>query len=131
MTTAAELLAELKRSGVQLSLVDGELELHPFSKVTQDQIVLLGANGQVLEQVVQLQEWQQVLEDDTEEFLNSGGGSEDFGTYFDQWYAREELLRNVLGYEGCIHGSGKTCPDFVVRCETCIPKQKKRRYKSL
>ena len=131
MTTAAELLAELKRSGVQLSLVDGELELHPFSKVTQDQIVLLGANGQVLEQVVQLQEWQQVLEDDTEEFLNSGGGSEDFGTYFDQWYAREELLRNVLGYEGCIHGSGKTCPDFVVPCETCIPKQKKRRYKSL
>jgi len=72
-----------------------------------------------------------VLEDDTKEFLNSGGGSEDFGTYFDQWYAREELLRNVLGYEGCIHGSGKTCPDFVVRCENCTPKQKKRRYKSL
>ena len=54
MTTAAELLAELKDSGVQLSLVDGELELHPFSKVTQDQIVLLGENGQVLEQVAQL-----------------------------------------------------------------------------
>ncbi len=131
MTTAGELLTELKDSGVQLILVDGELELHPFSKVTQDQIVLLGKNGQVLEQVVQLQDWQTALDQDTEEFLNSGGGSEDFGTYFDQWYAREELLRNVLGYEGCIHGSGKACSDFVVRCENCVPKQKKRRYKSL
>ena len=131
MTTAAELLAELKDSGVQLSLVDGELELHPFSKVTQDQIVLLGANGQVLEQVVQLQEWQQALDEDTKEFLNNGGGSEDFGTYFDQWYAREELLRNVLGYEGCIWGTNGNCEETVVTCENCIPKQKKRRYKSL
>ena len=131
MTTAAELLAELKDSGVQLSLVDGELELHPFSKVTQDQIVLLGENGQVLEQVVQLQEWQQALDEDTKEFLNNGGGSEDFGTYFDQWYAREELLRNVLGYEGCIWGTNGNCEETVVACENCTPKQKKRRYKSL
>jgi hypothetical protein len=131
MTTAAELLTELKDSGVQLSLADGELELQPFSKVTQQQVVLLEENGKVLEQLVELQEWQKAIEEDTEDFLNDGGGSEDFGEYFDQWYAREELLRNVLGYEGCIHGSGKSCPDFVVRCENCIPKQKKRRYKSL
>ena len=131
MTTAAELLTKLKDSGVQLSLVDGELELHPFSKVTQDQIVLLGENGQVLEQVVQLQEWQQALDEDNKEFLNSGGGSEDFGTYFDQWYAREELLRNVLGYEGCIWGTNGNCEETVVACENCTPKQKKRRYKSL
>ena len=131
MTTAAELLTELKESGVQLRLTDGELELQPFSKVTQQQVVLLEENGKVLEQLVELQEWQNAIEEDTEDFLNDGGGSEDFGEYFDQWYAREELLRNVLGYEGCIHGSGKSCPDFVVRCENCIPKQKKRRYKSL
>ena len=68
MTTVAELLTELKESGVQLSLTDGELELHPFSKVTQDQIVLLGENGQVLEQLVQQQEWQQALDEDTKEF---------------------------------------------------------------
>ena len=130
MTTVAELLTELKESGVQLSLTDGELELQPFSKVTQQQVVLLEENGQMLEQLVQLQEWQQALDADHQDFME-GGGSEDFGEYFDQWYAREELLRNVLGYEGCIHGSGKACPDFVVRCENCIPKQKKRRYKSL
>ena len=131
MTTAAELLTELKDSGVQLSLTDGELEVYPLSKVTEAQIEHLGRNGQVIEQLVELQEWQNAIEEDTEDFLNDGGGSEDFGEYFDQWYAREELLRNVLGYEGCIHGSGKSCPDFVVRCENCIPKQKKRRYKSL
>ena len=131
MTTAAELLTELKDSGVQLSLTDGELEVYPLSKVTEAQIEHLGQNGQVIEQLVELQEWQNAIEEDTEDFLNDGGGSEDFGTYFDQWYAREELLRNVLGYEGCIHGSGKSCPDFVVRCENYIPKQKKRRYKSL
>ena len=131
MTTAGELLTELKDSGVQLILVDGELELHPFSKVTQDQIVLLGKNGQVLEQVVQLQDWQTALDQDTEEFLNSGGGSEDFGTYFDQWYAREELLRNVLAYEGCIWGANGNCEDAVVACENCNPKQKKWRYKTL
>ena len=131
MTIAAELLTELKDSGVQLSLADGELELQPFSKVTQQQVVLLEENGQVIEQLVELQEWQNAIEEDTEDFLNDGGGSEHFGEYFDQWYAREELLRNVLGYEGCIHGSGKSCPDFVVRCESCTPKQKKRRYKSL
>ena len=130
MSNAAELLTELQDSGVQLRLADGELELSPFSKVTGDQVVLLEENGQVLEQLVELQEWQKALEEDTEDFLN-GGGSEDFGTYFDQWYAREELLRNVLGYEGCIHGSGKSCPDFVVRCESCTPKPKKRRYKTL
>ena len=131
MTTAAELLTELKDSGVQLSLTDGELEVYPLSKVTEAQIEHLGRNGQVLEQLVELQEWQNAIEEDTEDFLNDGGGSEHFGEYFDQWYAREELLRNVLGYEGCIHGSGKSCPDFVVRCESCTPKQKKRRYKSL
>ena len=128
MTTAAELLTKLKDSGVQLSLEAGELNAAPMSNVSEAMYEDLVRNGQVLEQLVELQEWQKALEEDTEDFLN-GGGSEDFGTYFDQWYAREELLRNVLGYEGCIHGSGKACPDFVVRCETCTPK--KRRYKSI
>ena len=131
MTTAAELLTELKDSGVQLILTDGELELQPFSKVTQQQVVLLEENGKVLEQLVELQEWQNAIEEDTEDFLNDGGGSEDFGEYFDQWYAREELLRNVLGYEGCIWGTNSNCEETVVACENCTPKQKKRRYKSL
>jgi len=130
MTTAAELLTELKDSGVQLSLEGGELNAAPMSNVSEAMYEDLVQNGQVLEQLVELQEWQKALEEDTEDFLN-GGGSEDFGTYFDQWYAREELLRNVLGYEGCIHGAGKECPDFVVRCESCSPKPKKRRYKTL
>ena len=108
MTTAAELLTELKYSGVQLSLTDGELEVYPLSKVTEAQIETLGQNGQVLEQLVDLQEWQQALEEDHQEFME-GGGSEDFGTFFDNWYAREELLRNVLKYEGCIWGAHGNC----------------------
>ena len=130
MTTAAELLTELKDSGVQLSMSDGELEVYPLSKVTEAQIENLGQNGQVLEQIVELQEWQTVLEDDHQAFLE-GGGSEDFGTYFDNWYAREELLRNVLGYQGCIWGAHGNCEDAVVACENCSPKQKKWRYKTL
>ena len=130
MTTAAELLTELKDSGVQLSLSDGELEVYPLSKVTEAQIETLGQNGQVLEQIVELQEWQQVLNEDQEEFMK-GGGSDQFGTFFDNWYAREELLRNVLGYEGCIWGAQGNCEEAVVACENCIPKEKKRRYKSL
>ena len=131
MTTAAELLTELKDSGVQLCLADGDLELRPFSKVTQDQVVLLGEHGQVLEQLVELQEWQQALDADRQDFIEGRGGSEDFGTFFDNWYAREELLRNVLGYEGCIWGSQGNCNDAVVTCEHCSPKPKKRRYKTL
>ena len=50
--SAAALLQELRENGIQLSLADGELELHPYSRVTQDQIVDLGSNGQVLEQLV-------------------------------------------------------------------------------
>ena len=130
MTTAAELLTELKDSGVQLSLEGGELNAAPMANVSEAMYESLVRNGQVLEQLVELQEWQKAIEEDTEDFLNDGGGSENFGEYFDQWYAREELLRNVLGYEGCIHGSGKSCPDFIVRCETCIP-TRKRRYKQL
>ena len=60
-----------------------------------------------------------------------GGGSEDFGTFFDNWYAREELLRNVLGYEGCIWGAQGNCKEAVVAGDNCSPKQKKRRYKTL
>ena len=130
MTTAAELLTKLKDSGVQLSLEGGELNAAPMANVSEAMYEGLVRNGQVLEQLVELQEWQKAIEEDTEDFLN-GGGSEHFGEYFDQWYAREQLLRNVLGYEGCIHGSGKGCPDFVVRCESCSPKPKKRRYKTL
>ena len=130
MTTAAELLTELKNSGVQLSLTDGELEVYPLSKVTEAQIETLGQNGQVIEQLVELQAWQQALNEDQEEFMK-GGGSDQFGTFFDNWYAREELLRNVLGYEGCIWGAQNNCEEAVVACENCSPKEKKRRYKSL
>ena len=130
MTTAAELLTELKNSGVQLSLTDGELEVYPLSKVTEAQIETLGQNGQVIEQLVELQAWQQALNEDQEEFMK-GGGSDQFGTFFDNWYAREELLRNVLGYEGCIWGAQGNCEEAVVACENCSPKEKKRRYKSL
>tara|TARA_R110000737_G_scaffold168872_1_gene195057 strand:- start:79 stop:471 length:393 start_codon:yes stop_codon:yes gene_type:complete len=130
VTTAAELLTELKNSGVQLSLTDGELEVYPLSKVTEAQIETLGQNGQVIEQLVELQAWQQALNEDQEEFMK-GGGSDQFGTFFDNWYAREELLRNVLGYEGCIWGAQGNCEEAVVACENCSPKEKKRRYKSL
>ena len=70
MSNAAELLTELQDSGVQLRLADGELELSPFSKVTGDQVVLLEENGQVLEQLVELQEWQKALEEDGELYRN-------------------------------------------------------------
>lgn len=127
--SAAALLQELRENGIQLSLADGELELHPYSRVTQDQIVDLGSNGQVLEQLVQLQEGQQALDADHEAFLK-GGGSEEFGTEFDLWYAREQMLRNVLAYRGCIWGAAAECPNTVVRCSSCTSISK-RRYKSL
>ena len=127
---AALLLAELHDNGVLISLADGELELHPFSKITQDQIILLGVNGQVLEQLLQLQFGQSELNEDHNAFMD-GGGSEEFGRLFDEWYSRDQLLRNVLRYTGCIYGDGKECPDTVVRCEQCVPTQKKRRFKKL
>ena len=130
MTTAAELITELDDNGVVFGADNGEIWITPRSALNDSLRADIKEHGAALEQVLELQEWQQVLEDDTKEFLE-GGGSEHFGEYFDQWYAREELLRNVLGYKGCIHGSRKNCPDFVVRCESCSPKPKKRRYKTL
>lgn len=111
-------------------MADGELELHPFSTVTQDQIVLLGMNGRILEQLLLLQYGQTELQEDHEAFLN-GGGSEDFGRLLDEWYSRDQLVRNVLGYTGCIYGDGHKCPDAVVRCEQCSPTQNKRRFKQV
>tara|TARA_Y100000310_G_scaffold152907_1_gene152362 strand:+ start:90 stop:482 length:393 start_codon:yes stop_codon:yes gene_type:complete len=130
VTTAADLITELDDNGVLFGADNGEIWITPRSALNDSLKADLKEHGAALEQVLELQQWQQALDADHQDFME-GGGSEDFGTYFDQWYAREELLRNVLGYEGCIHGSGKACPDVVVRCENCIPKQKKRRYKSL
>ena len=131
MITAAELITELDDNGVLFGADNGEIWITPRSALNDSLKADIKEHGAALEQVLELQEWQQVLEDDTKEFLNSGGGSEDFGTYFDQWYSREELLRNVLGYEGCIWGAQGNCEEAVVRCENCIPKEKKRRYKRL
>ena len=77
-----------------------------------------------------LQFGQSELNEDHNAFMD-GGGSEEFSRLFDEWYSRDQLLRNVLGYTGCIYGDGKDCPDTVVRCEHCSPTQKKRRFKKL
>jgi hypothetical protein len=130
MTTAAELLTELDDNGILIWLVEGEIGVTPMSALNDSLKADIKEHGAALEQLLELQEWQQALEEDHQEFMEGGGG-EDFGTFFDNWYAREELLRNVLGYEGCIWGAQGNCEEAVVTCENCIPKEKKRRYKSL
>ena len=130
MTSAAELLTELDDNGILIWLVEGEIGVTPMSALNDSLKADIKEHGAALEQLLELQEWQQALEEDHQEFME-GGGSEDFGTFFDNWYAREELLRNVLKYEGCIWGAHGNCEEAVVACENCIPKEKKRRYKSL
>ena len=130
MTSAAELLTELDDNGILIWLVEGEIGVTPMSALNDSLKADIKEHGAALEQLLELQEWQQALEEDHQEFME-GGGSEDFGTFFDNWYAREELLRNVLGYEGCIWGAHGNCEEAVVACENCSPKQKKRRYKTL
>ena len=130
VTTAAELLTELDDNGILIWLVEGEIGVTPMSALNDSLKADIKEHGAAMEQLLELQEWQQALEEDHQEFME-GGGSEDFGTFFDNWYAREELLRNVLKYEGCIWGAHGNCEEAVVACENCIPKQKKRRYKSL
>ena len=128
--SASELLAKLDTSGIHLRSVDGDIEVTPMSALNDSLKADLKEHGAALEQVLELQEWQQVLEEDHNEFL-SGGGTDNFGRFFDEWYCREQLLRNVIGYTGCIWGDGKQCPESVVRCEQCSPTPKKRRFKSL
>ena len=130
MITAAELITELDDNGVLFGADNGEIWITPKSALNDSLKADIKEHGAALEQVLELQEWQQALDADHQDFME-GGGSEDFGEYFDQWYAREELLRNVLGYEGCIWGTNSNCEETVVACENCTPKQKKRRYKSL
>ena len=130
VTTAAELLTELDDNGILIWLVEGEIGVTPMSALNDSLKADIKEHGAALEQLLELQEWQQALEEDHQEFME-GGGSEDFGTFFDNWYAREELLRNVLKYEGCIWGAHGNCEEAVVACENCIPKEKKRRYKRL
>ena len=130
MTSAAELLTELDDNGILIWLVEGEIGVTPMSALNDSLKADIKEHGAALEQLLELQEWQQALEEDHQEFME-GGGSEDFGTFFDNWYAREELLRNVLKYEGCIWGAHGNCEEAVVACENCIPKEKKRRYKRL
>ena len=128
--SAAELLTKLDDNGIQLRSVEGEIWITPRSALNDSLKADLKEHGAALEQVLELQEWQQVLEEDHNEFL-SGGGTDNFGRFFDEWYCREQLLRNVIGYTGCIWGDGKQCPESVVRCEQCSPTPKKRRFKSL
>ena len=131
MITAAELITELDDNGVVFGADNGEIWITPKSALNDSLKADIKEHGAALEQVLELQEWQQALDADHQDFIEGRGGSEDFGTCFDNWYAREELLRNVLGYEGCIWGSQGNCNDAVVTCENCSPKPKKRRYKTL
>lgn len=128
---AAELIAGLNNNGVSLGLEeDGELWVTPSTALDAGLKEELQRHGQVLEQLLLLQAFQQELDDDHNAFMD-GGGNEEFGRFFDEWYSRDQLLRNVLGYTGCIYGDGRECPDTVVRCEHCSPTQKKRRFKRL
>ena len=128
---AAQLLTELHSSGVGLGLEeDGELWVTPSTALNASLKQELQRHGQLLEQLLLLQAFQSELDNDHNAFMD-GGGSEEFGRLFDEWYSRDQLLRNVLGYTGCIYGDGRECPDTVVRCEQCVPTQRKRRFKKL
>ncbi len=128
---AAELITRLNGNGIALGLEeDGELWVTPSTALDASLKEELQRHGQVLEQLLLLQAFQQELDDDHNAYMD-GGGSEDFGRFFDEWYSRDQLLRNVLGYTGCIYGDGRECPDTVVRCEQCSPTPKKRRFKKL
>ena len=127
----ARLITELDDSGVIIGLEeDGEIWVTPSTALNASLKQDLQKHGQVLEQLLLLQFGQSELNEDHNAFMD-GGGSEEFGRLFDKWYSRDQLLRNVLGYTGCIYGDGKDCPDTVVRCEHCSPTQKKRRFKKL
>ena len=128
--SAAELLTKLDDNGIQLRSVEGEIEVTPMSALDDALKADIKKHGAALEQILELQDWQQALEENHSEFL-SGGENGNFGRFFDEWYSREQLLRNVIGYTGCIWGDGKECPESVVRCEQCSPTTKKRRFKSL
>jgi|TARA_R110000744_G_scaffold201023_1_gene320163 hypothetical protein len=128
--SAAELLTKLDDNGIQLRSVEGEIEVTPMSALDDALKADIKKHGAALEQILELQDWQQALEENHSEFL-SGGENGNFGRFFDEWYSREQLLRNVIGYTGCIWGDGKECPESVVRCEQCSPTPKKRRFKSL
>ena len=128
--SAAELLTKLDDNGIQLRSVEGEIEVTPMSAFDDALKADIKKHGAALEQILELQDWQQALEENHSEFL-SGGENGNFGRFFDEWYSREQLLRNVIGYTGCIWGDGKECPESVVRCEQCSPTPKKRRFKSL
>ena len=128
--SAAELLTKLDDNGIQLRSVEGEIEVTPMSALDDALKADIKKHGAALEQILELQDWQQALEENHSEFL-SGGENGNFGRFFDEWYSREQLLRNVIGYTGCIWGDGKQCPESVVRCEQCSPTPKKRRFKSL
>ena len=128
---AAQLRTELDDSGVVLGLEeDGEIWITPSTALSASLKRDLQRHGQILEQLLLLQDFQSELDDDHNAFMD-GGGNEEFGRFFDEWYSRDQLLRNVLGYTGCIYGDGRECPDTVVRCEHCSPTQKKRRFKRL
>jgi len=128
---AAQLMTELDDSGVVLGLEeDGEIWITPSTALSASLKRDLQRHGQILEQLLLLQDFQSELDDDHNAFMD-GGGNEEFGRFFDEWYSRDQLLRNVLGYTGCIYGDGRECPDTVVRCEHCSPTQKKRRFKRL
>ena len=130
VTTAAELITELDDNGVLFGADNGEIWITPKSALNDSLKADLKEHGAALEQILELQDWQQALEENHSEFL-SGGENGNFGRFFDEWYSREQLLRNVMGYTGCIWGDGKQCPESVVRCEQCSPTPKKRRFKSL
>jgi hypothetical protein len=127
---AAQLISELDDNGVLIGVDSGEIWVTPASALNASLKQDIQKNGQVLEQLLLLQYGQTELQEDHNAFMD-GGGSEEFGRLFDEWYSRDQLLRNVLGYTGCIYGDGRECPYTVVRCERCSPTQNKRRFKKL
>ena len=102
---AAQLMTELDDSGVILGLEeDGEIWITPSTALNPSLKQELQRHGQILEQLLLLQAFQSVLDDDHSAFMD-GGGSEEFSRLFDEWYSRDQLLRNVLGYTCLLYTS--------------------------
>ena len=59
VTTAAELLTELDDNGILIWLVEGEIGVTPMSALNDSLKADIKEHGAALEQLLELQEWQQ------------------------------------------------------------------------
>ena len=130
---ATAVMDRLSELGVVATATGDKLLLEPGSKVPPDLLVqvkehkveiLTTLQRQSDNLLTRLQAGTKWLTHQHEQWLSNAPtavNDERFSASLNLWWAIEQTVRQVYGYEGCVLGPGEHCPESApVTCDSCM-----------